>query len=136
MQNKDNKGLPLRFDQLVAGYEFPKASYKLGVSIISKYLKAVGTPGEQPGFVPPVAIAAYVIAALAKSLVLPPGSIHASQELEFFKLVPVGTTISCQGRVAQKVSRGKLNLLAIELEALNQAEEKVLTGKATLVLPN
>ena len=84
----------------------------------------------------PLAIAAYAMAALAKSLVLPPGSIHAAQELEFHKLVPVGTSISCRGRVAQKLSRGKLNMLVIEIEALDQCEEKVLSGKATLILPS
>ena len=85
---------------------------------------------------PPLAIAAYVMTALSKSVILPPGSIHASQELEFFKLVPVGTSISCRSRVAQKLNRGKLHLLMIELEALNRDEEKVLSGKATLILPN
>ena len=129
-----NKGLPLSFDQLVTGYEFPITSYKLDLSIISKYLIAVGLQSAE--FVPPLAIAAYAMTALSKSLVLPPGSIHASQELEFFQSVPMGATIYCQGRVAQKLSRGKLNLLTIELSALNQAKEKVLSGKATLVLQN
>ena len=139
MQNTGNSELPLSFDQLVAGYEFPPISYELNASIISKYLEAVGRRSGQhppaPEFVPPLAIAAYVMTALSKSLVLPPGSIHASQELEFFKLVPIGTTINCQGRVAQKLNRGKLHLLTIELNALNQDKEKVLSGKATLVLP-
>jgi len=129
-----NKGLLLSFDQLVAGYEFPTTNYTLDLSIVSKYLMAVGLQSTE--FVPPLAIAAYAMSALSKSLVLPPGTIHASQELEFFQPVPIGATIYCQGRVAQKLSRGKLNLLTIELGALNQAKEKVLSGKATLVMPN
>jgi len=140
VQSKGNNGLPLSFDQLVAGYEFPVTSYELDASIISKYLEAVGRRSEQHAlatkFVPPLVIAAYTMTALSKSLVLPPGSIHASQELEFFKLVPIGITINCRGRVTQKLSRGKLRLLVIELDALNQDEEKVLSGKATLVLPS
>ena len=135
MQNKGNSGLPLSFDQLVAGYEFPPASYELDAPLISKYLEATGRGGETEA-VPPLAIAAYAMNALSKSLVLPPGSIHASQELEFFKLVPIGTTISCHSRVAQKIERGKLHLLTIEFDALNQDKEKVLSGKATLVLPS
>jgi len=138
MQNKGNKRLPLNFEQLIAGYEFPQTSYELNTFIISKYLKAVGIASEQLlpelKFVPPLAIAAYAMTSLSKWLELPPGSIHASQELEFFNLVPIGATINCQSRVAQKLERGKLRLLTIELNALNQDKEKVLSGKATLVL--
>jgi len=50
-------------------------------------------------------------------------------------LAPVGTTIDCHARVAQKLQRGKLNMLIIEIEALDQDRERVLSGKATLVLP-
>ena len=130
---KDNRS-PVSFEQLVVGYDFPPASYELSVPVISKYLEAVGGRGEAE-FAPPMAIAAYVMTAMSQSLTLPPGSIHASQDLEFCKLVPIGTTIECHGRVAQKIQRGKLNLLTIELEPLNQDKERVLSGKATLVLP-
>lgn len=126
-----------QIEKLVPGFEFAPASYKLDASLVSKYIRAVGGEGGcLPDYVPPLAIAAYALNALAKSLTLPPGSIHAAQEFEFFKLVPVGTTISCQGRVVQKLSRGKLNMLVIGLEALAQNGERVLSGKATLILPN
>ena len=81
-----------------------------------------------------MAIAAFTMAAVAEAMDLPDGAIHASQELEFFKMVPVGATIDCRGRVAQNINRGKLNLLAIELEALDQNQEKVLGGQATLII--
>ena len=140
MQNKNNDSLPIKFEQLVVGYEFPPSSYELKVSVIAKYLEAVGKPNKQNSpaveFVPPMAIAAYTMTAVVQSLSLPPGSIHASQELEFFKLVPVGTTINCRGRVAQKLNRGKLHLLAIELDVQNQYQEKVLSGQATIIVPS
>ncbi len=139
MQIENSKKPPIGFDQLAAGYEFPAVSYELSSSVISKYLEAVGKPSEQPfplsGFVPPLAIAAYTMTAAFQSLQLPPGSIHASQDLGFFKPVPIGTTINCHAKVAQKLQRGKLHLLIFELNALNQNGEKVLSGKATLVLP-
>jgi len=140
MQNKNNDSLPIKFEQLVVGYEFPPSSYELKASVISKYLEAVGKPNKQNSlaveFVPPMAIAAYTMTTVVQSFSLPPGSIHASQELEFFKLVPVGTTINCRGRVAQKLNRGKLHLLAIELDAQNQYQEKVLSGQATIIVPS
>ena len=140
MKNKSSNALSINFDQLVAGYEFPPASYELSVPVVSKYLEAVGRQDKQSlpesEFVPPLTIGAYVMTVLSKSLSLPPGSIHAAQEFEFFRLVPIGTTIGCHGRVAQKLQRGKLNMLMIALEALNQDKEKVLSGKATLILPS
>ena len=139
VQSKGDNKLPLSFDQLDEGYEFSSSSFDINSSFVSKYLEAVDRQEEQDhlasGFAPPLAIVARVMTELSKSLELPPGSIHASQELEFFKLVPVGAAITCRSRVAQKLNRGKLRLLAIELDALNQDEEKVLSGKATLILP-
>ena len=139
-QKKISGKSPIKSEQLDVGYEFPASSYELEPLVVAKYLEAVGRLSEQnspaPEFVPPMAIAAYTMNAVAKSFALPPGSIHASQELELLKLVPVGTTIDCRGRVAQKVNRGKLNLLVIELEARNQDRERVLSGRATLVVPN
>lgn len=128
---------PTSFDQLAVGHEFPSTSYELSEPVISKYLEAVG--GQQhfltSGIVPPLAIAAYAMTALSQSFPVPAGAIHAAQELEFLKLVPIGTTISCSGKVAQKVQRGQLYLLVLEISALNQDKEKVLAGKATVAVP-
>ncbi len=124
----------ISYEELVPGYKFPPASYELSVSLVSKYLKAVDGKGD--GFVPPLAITALAIATMAGSIPLPPGTIaiHASQELEFFKPVPIGTTIKCHIGVAQKIARGKMNMLILELEVFNQSKEKVQSGKTTIAL--
>ena len=136
VQNKGDNGASLDFEQLLVGHEFPPASYELNVSVISKYIEAVGGQrvGEG-GYVPPLAMAARAMTALSKSLVLPHGTIHVSQELEFHKPVPVGSTVSCRGRVAHKLSRGKLRMLVIGLDVVDHDDEEVLTGKATLIIP-
>jgi len=126
------------YEELIPGYEFPAVSYELTSSLISKYLRAVDSLNELEvlrKFVPPLAIAAYAMAAMAGSLSLPPGSIHASQELEFFKLVPIGAVINCQAKVARKLTRGKLHMLVLELNVFDQSNEKVQSGKATVMLP-
>jgi hypothetical protein len=130
--------MTMDFAELVPGYEFPPASYELSTSLISQYLKAVDSPDELKPlreFVPPLAIAAYAMTAMAGSLSLPPGSIHASQEFEFFQLVPVGATINCQAKVARKLTRGKMGMLVLDLNVFDQSREKVQSGKATVVLP-
>ena len=124
------------YEELIPGYEFPPANYEMSASLVSKYLKAVDSQGD--GFVPPLAITACSIAAMAESLSLPPGAIaiHASQELEFFKLLPIGATIECHTRVARKITRGKMSMLILELDIFDQSKEKVQSGKATIALPS
>lgn len=127
----------ISIDQLAVGYEFPSTSYELSKSVIGKYLAAVGRQQHflTEGIVPPLAMAAYAMTALSQSFSVPKGAIHAAQELEFLKSVPIGTTISCSGKVVQKVQRGQLYLLVLEINALNQDKEKVLSGKATVAVP-
>jgi hypothetical protein len=129
------QGNAVNYEELIPGYEFPPASYELSASLVSKYLQAVDGAGD--GFVPPLAITACVIAAMSGSFSLPPSTIaiHASQELEFFKLVPIGATVECHTRVAQKITRGKMSMLILELEIFDQGNEKVQSGKTTIALP-
>jgi hypothetical protein len=123
------------YEELAAGHKFPPATYELNASFMSKYLRAVDSSGD--GFVPPLAIAACAIATMTKSIPLPPGTIaiHASQELEFLKPVPIGTTIECHIGVAQKIARGKMSMLILELEVFDKGKEKVQSGRATVALP-
>ena len=129
------QGNTVNYEELVPGYEFPLASYELSASLVSKYVQAVDGAGD--GFVPPLAITACAIATMAGSISLPPGTvaIHASQDLEFFKPVPIGTTVECHIRVVQKIARGKIGMLILELGIFDQGKEKVQSGKATIALP-
>ncbi len=128
---------PTSFDELAVGHQFPSTSYQLTESVVSSYVGAVGGQQEflTSGTVPPLAIAAFAMTALAKSFSVPPGSIHVSQELEFLKKVPIGATVSCGGRIAQKIERGKLILVVLEIDAVDQNQEKVMAGKATITIP-
>ena len=123
------------YEELTPGYKFPPATYELDASFVSKYLGAVDGSGD--GFVPPLAITACAIAAMTKSVPLPPGTIaiHASQELEFLKMVPIGATIECRIGVVQKIARGKMSMLVLELEVFDKGKEKVQSGRATIALP-
>ena len=125
----------ISYEELIPGYKFPPATYELSASLVSKYLKAVDSAGD--GFVPPLAITACAIAAMTGSFSLPSGTIviHASQELEFFKLAPIGATIECHIGVAQKITRGKMSMLILEFEVLDKGKEKVQSGRATIALP-
>lgn len=136
MKEKENSS-PLSFKQLPVGFKFPPTSYELSESIVAKYLEAVDESADflTLGVVPPLAIAARAMTALAQSFTVPPGSIHASQELEFLKPVPIGSKVRCGGRIAQKLARGSLNLVMLEINVTDEDGEQVLTGKATIAAP-
>lgn len=123
----------ISYEDLTPGYEFPPTSDELSPSLISKYLKAVDSLGDD--FVPPLAIAAHAMTAMTGVLSLPPGTIHASQDFEFRKLVPIGATVSCQAKVVRKLARGSMRMLVLELNIFDQSKERVQSGKATIILP-
>jgi len=133
-------------DQLDTGYEFPPASYDLDAATISKYLEAVGessslywrsdNPQALTGLVPPTAITTYAMTMLLHRLLLPPGSIHVTQEIEFLKAIEIGTRITCQAKVSQKWKRGKFHFLTIDLSISEQTGELVQSGKVSFILPS
>jgi len=126
---------PISYEELASGYKFPPATYELSASFVSKYLTAVDGSGDS--FVPPLAITACAIAAMTKTIPVPAGTvaIHAAQELEFLKPVPIGAAVDCHIGVAQKIARGKMSMLVLELEILDKDREKVQSGRATVALP-
>ena len=128
----------VEFSQLELGHQFPQASYILETPMIEAYLEA--TEDTYPAYrqeelVPPTAVAAYAMAALAEDIELPPGTIHISQEIESLKPACVNDTITSHARVSGKRSRGKLDLLTIDIEVTNQNGEPVLAGKTTFLAP-
>ncbi|MEA3442587.1 MAG: MaoC family dehydratase [Chloroflexota bacterium] len=133
MTDKSGDKAGMTFEELTPGYEFPAVNYELSASLISRYLKAVDSVGGE--FVPPLAIAAYAMTAMTNFLSVPSGAIHASQELEFFKLVPVGSQVKCQAKVARKIARSQIRMLVLELNVWDQHNEKVQLGRAMVVLP-
>jgi len=128
----------IEYSKLEVGYRLPPSSYKLDASIISNYLKAVGDTNhlyQDTKLVPPLAIAAHAMAALAKVIYLPPGTIHLSQEFEFIDAASINDSFISWAEVSRKQSRGKFHLLAIDLNVFNQNQKPVLSGKCTFILP-
>ena len=128
----------VEYSQLEAGYEFPPSSYKLDSSMVAMYLKAVEDTSslyQDTELVPPMAVAAYAMAALSESISLPSGTIHVSQELEFIDTVSIKDTITSYAKVSRKQSRSKFHLLTVELNVFNQRQKAVLAGKTSFILP-
>ena len=56
--------------------------------------------------------------------------------VRFAALVRLKDTVTCTGRVISKSEKDDLRLVEVEAWAENQKGEKVVAGKATLVLPS
>jgi acyl dehydratase len=126
------------YHKLFVGFEFPPQSYKLDGSLVAEYLKATRETDElfqKEPLIPPMAVAAFAMNALSQAVVMPPGTIHVSQELDFLKMVRIGDTITCYSTVSRKVDRGGLRLMNTDINVVNQNQEKVLSGKVGFVLP-
>jgi acyl dehydratase len=138
MGKREDKSSAPSSKELPVGFEFPPTSYELGDSFVTKYLEAVEEKADflKLQVVPPLGVAACAMTAMTQSFTAPPGTIHASQEFEFLKLVPTGSKISCGGKILQKLERGRLNLVVLEMNVLDQSGEKVMTGKATIAMPS
>lgn len=122
---------------LAAGYEFPSLNYRLTPEKVALYLEAVGGGKlfADGGLVPPTAIAAYALASLAASMVVPEGTIHTQQALEFKRAVSVGETITCRAKVSRNQVRGKFHFLNIDLDVRDAQEHPVMAGKTGFILP-
>jgi len=126
----------LQFSQMETGHEFPPTSYILEPQLIASYLKATGEINpvfEHGKLVPPTAVAAYSLAALAGGIEIPPGTIHTSQEIEAVGLVYVNDTITSHATVSSKKSRRDMEILTIDINVTNQNGETVLKGKTTFL---
>jgi acyl dehydratase len=126
------------YRQLEVGYEFSPGHYRLEASTVSLYIEAVEETSplyRGSGIAPPMAVAANAIKALSEDILLPEGAVHVSQELEFSDIVHVNDTITCYSRVSKKQVRGKLHLMTVDFNMLDQNRRTVLTGKTSFILP-
>jgi acyl dehydratase len=128
----------IEYQELAAGYEFQPARFKLDSEKVKKYLDAVEDASgvyEERRIVPPMAAAALAMAALSSALVLPPGTVHVSQELEFTGPAAVGETLTSRARVERKVARGKFHMLTIGIKVTSEKQAVVLSGETGFILP-
>lgn len=126
------------YRKLTTGHEFKPASFRLNSELVMAYLDAVEGDKhiyEKERTVPPMAVAALAMTAMAAGLSMPPGAVHVSQDLQFLSLVSIDETLTSYARVNRKVERGKFHMLSIGINILNQKKMTVLTGETSFILP-
>ena len=106
------------------------AAYVDAVSDSSRPVSADGAP-----LAPPMAMAAMALSAVINALQIPGGTIHAGQELEFVKAIPIGATMACNATLAQNSTRRGWRFLVVNLTAADYEGNAVMSGKSTIMLP-
>jgi acyl dehydratase len=129
--------MPSTLAALPKGYEFPPAAFTLSPEWVSAYIDAVGDSAitnVAPGLVPPMAVAALAIRAMIEASPLPPGTLHAGQELSFRRAVSVGEALSVGARVVSRGERAGWVLMSVDLD-VSAGGEQVMSGRATITFP-
>jgi acyl dehydratase len=123
--------------ELLKGYEFPAATFELTDDWTIDYIAAVEDETIArvgANLVPPMAVAALSVRALLEHSSLPPGSLHAGQELAFTSAVRRGDTLTARARILSRGERQGAVLMSIEL-GVERGAMDVMSGRATIAFP-
>ena len=66
---------------------------------------------------------------------LPAGTIHASQDFEFYRLVEIGARVELHRSRGPKTTRGGVRMLTLEINVSDSSGAPVQKGRSTVVLP-
>ena len=128
---------------LPRGYELPPAGFQLSAEDVRRYLNAVedssgayGQGSEGPAWIPPLALAAMALRAIMEQVRLPAGSLHAAQDLEFRRPVPIGASLRSRSRVAQRSEMRGAVVAVVEFDVGEEASPSpAVIGRATVMIP-
>ena len=101
------------------------------------YISAVGDECAlyaEEGLVPPMAVAALVMAEAMDAVSLPAGAVHTGQELTFSRPVAMGAAVRCSATVAANSVRRGTRFLTLDLRGALGGEAAV-EGRAALAVP-
>ena len=123
---------------IVAGQELDEVHFNLDASLVRDYLPVVEDRSDlyqDTDVVPPTAVAALGVRTLLGALALPPGAIHAAQELTTRRIATFGQRVCCRARVAQTSQRREGRFLVLEFTMTDEQGQVILESKTTLVVP-
>jgi hypothetical protein len=89
---------------------------------------------DAQGAVPPLAVAAFALGALLESVGLPPGTLHANESLQARQVVPAGSSVQCNARIAQRSQRGGWVVTVLESD-LTLNDQSAVFARATVLCP-
>ena len=124
--------------ELPAGHEFAPVERRLQPRDVQRYVQAVQESNDmfqQEDLVPPTALGAYALGIILQEVDLPPGTVHAAQDMTFSGPVANQETIVFRARVAQNSVRGGWRFLAIDFTGADSRDKQVIEGRSTVLVP-
>ena len=82
-----------------------------------------------------MALAALAVRAAITDLQIPGGTLHLTQEVEFFGPFFIGDTIVCTAKLLQNSVRAGMRILVIGLSIENSVGSQLMSGKSTITVP-
>ncbi|APV43602.1 N-terminal half of MaoC dehydratase [Dehalogenimonas formicexedens] len=124
-----------------AGYELPPLVFEIDKTLISRFAAAVGdgSPRWQteapPSLIPALGFdRVYELLASSEDIAV----LHGATEVEFFRNVSLGDTISMKSKIAsarERISGGKTTVFVnVDASYTNQLDEPVATCRQTAIV--
>tara|TARA_Y100000590_G_scaffold396892_1_gene478010 strand:- start:10042 stop:10434 length:393 start_codon:yes stop_codon:yes gene_type:complete len=122
----------LKPDQIISTQKF-----SLDESFVRHYLQSTRDKAATKNikFAPPMSLAALAVRAAVNDLQIPGGTLHLTQEVEFFGPFPIGESIFCTATLLQNSVRAGMRIMVIGLVIKNNTESQIMSGKSTITLP-
>jgi hypothetical protein len=128
---------------LPRGHVLPEAGFRLTAADVRCYLDAVedrsgayGQGPEGPAWAPPLALAALALRSILEQVELSAGAVHAGQEVEFHRPVPVGASLCSRARVAQRSEMRGAVVSVIEFDVAEEGSgATAAVGRSTVMTP-
>lgn len=125
--------MPLEFHDMRRGDAVPRYTFRAGTDERDAYLHATGESVDHwPEAMPPLALCALALGGLIDEVPLPDGAVHAGQELEFLRPVPLGAEVEANVTLVQRGDRRGTLVYVFDLD-LRCAGEPVVHGRSTVI---
>lgn len=123
------------YSQLQPESIISKNQYEFSEDFINKYTESVKDSSNYKNSVPPMAISALSIRGVLNDLKIPGGTVHVSQEFNYFLSIEKSEHIECLATIISNNVRGGWRFLSIKLETISTDQKLIMTGKSTIMIP-
>ncbi len=120
------------------GAEIDLGHWSLGPPDVDAYLQAIedhSTIYTSLSVVPPLAMVAHVVKEILERLSLPPGTLHATQEMSCLRGVMVGEKMSTTASFGRPLLRGEWQFISANFTVWGHDGEMALKGRTTVIVP-
>jgi hypothetical protein len=123
---------------LTPGQPLAPMTFTITADEARAYLQAVGDTSalyqQAPAPLPPLLLAARGLQLLMAQVEIPPGTVHGSQECEFFQPASAGQPLNLTASVPRAATRQGQRFVTLEME-LFDGGTLVCRGRAALIIP-